>query len=197
MRYNDYKNDNLSYGDPTLTLSCRGDLVEENSLCFGATDVKFVSIRELLEGKYFTHIISSPTNEQQPTFSWNTTICNKITPDRYYKEGLVDTWNFDWIDYKIQLLEINNENEEEHNDDNSDEKNDHKNGDKKDKKNDDDDDKKIFIISLSIGLTIIVIIILVIIIVIFRSKFKYDQLNEKINNISFVDVDKDIREKMV
>ena len=72
LRYNDYKNDNLSYGDPFLSIACREDLAEDNFKCIGAIDVKFVSVKQLLEGKIIAHFISGQTNEKQPTFSWST-----------------------------------------------------------------------------------------------------------------------------
>ena len=33
LRYNDYKNDNLSYGDPFLSIACREDLAEDSFKC--------------------------------------------------------------------------------------------------------------------------------------------------------------------
>ena len=106
MRYNDFKNDEFSYEVPTLTISSRADLLKEDKGCFGATDVKFVSVKELLEGKKNIYIISGPTNVQQPIFSWKNTTCDEESPDMWHHEGVVDTWNFPWIDYKIQLLDI-------------------------------------------------------------------------------------------
>ena len=31
---------------------------------------------------------------------------------RYYHEGVVETWNFPWIDYKFQLIKIQNDENE-------------------------------------------------------------------------------------
>ena len=108
MRYNDFKNDIESNNEPSLTIACRYDLRYEleRQACYGATDVKFASVKELLEGKNKMHIISGPTNLQQPTFSWGNTTCENHDPGRYYHEGVVDTWNFPWIDYKFQLVNI-------------------------------------------------------------------------------------------
>ena len=167
MRYNNYKFDNLSNGIPSLSLACRYDLIGGNySACFGATDVKFVSVKELLEGKSYAHIISGPTNDQQPTFSWSNTTCNISSPDRWYTKGLIDTWNFDWVDQKSKLFEF------------------------KKKEDDGDDDNTLLVICLCIGSVLILIIISVIVWLI-RSKFKSNNLNEKINQISFADDDKD------
>lgn len=166
MRYNDYENDILSYGDPTLALAARGDLVKGNySSCSGATDVKFVSVKELLEGKYYAHIISGPTNEQQPKFSWSNTTCNEKDPDKWYTTGLIDIWNFDWVDYKTQFFEFN-------------------------KKENDDDNNKVLIIFLCVG-SVIVLIIIVVIILYIKHKLTSDNLNKNIGQISFSDDDKD------
>ena len=120
MRYNDYKNDIESNNEPSLTIACRYDLRKEleRQACYGATDVKFCSVKELLEGKNNMHIISGPTNLQQPTFSFLNTTCENHDIGRYYHEGVVETWNFPWIDYKFQL--INFQYEVEDDDDNSD-----------------------------------------------------------------------------
>ena len=122
MRYNDFKNDNESNNEASLTIACRYDLKYEleRQHCYGATDAKFASVKELLEGKNNLHIISGPTNDQQPTFSWSNTTCENHYPGRYYHEGLVDTWSFPWIDYKLQLVNIQNDD-----DDKNDEKPDH------------------------------------------------------------------------
>ena len=102
IRYNDYENDPLSYNDPTKALACRYDL-SEKSYCFGANDAKFISVKELMEGKNIIYIIAGPTNDQQPTFSWKNASCYIDYEDYYYHEGLVDTWNFPWIDYEIHF----------------------------------------------------------------------------------------------
>ena len=83
-KYNDYENDEESMKDPSLAIACRGDLAKNESHCLGATDVKFVSVKELLEGKNNIHIISSPTNIKQPTFSWKNATCYEQFPDFFY-----------------------------------------------------------------------------------------------------------------
>lgn len=60
----------------------------------------------MLEGKNNIYLISGPTNVQQPTFSWDNTTCENHYPGRYYHEGTPQTWNFPWIDYKFQLVNI-------------------------------------------------------------------------------------------
>ena len=168
MRYNDFENDEYSYNDPSLTIACRSDLGEKKE-CYGTTDVKFVSVKELLEEKINIHIISGPTNVQQPTFSWKNTTCYEESPNMWYHEGVVDTWNFPWVDYKVQLL--NNKNNQ--NDDSS----------KKDYT------QLIIIISCVAG-SMILIIIIIIIIVIAKKKSTYEKLRNEVNNISYKDENK-------
>ena len=185
LRYNDYKNDELSYNDPSLTIACRDDLDKDSVRCDGATDVKLVSVKELLEGKIKAHIISGPTNEQQPTFSWSTTTCNKKNPDIWQHDGIIDTWEFDWVDYKAQFYEFNKQA------DNSDDNSDYNRDDNIDDNNDDNDDKKkVWIICLSVACGIVIIIISAVFIFFFKSKLTYDKLNEKIKEISFSEKDR-------
>ena len=51
MRYNDYKNDNYSENNPSNAIAGRGDLKDSYKSCHGAIDVKFISIKKLLEKK--------------------------------------------------------------------------------------------------------------------------------------------------
>ena len=107
LRYNHYKEDECSHNNAAWTIASRYDLNVEGvgkSYCYGAIDVKFISAKELLEGKNIVHIISGPTNENQPTFSWKNTTCHLSNPTRWYHEDVLDTWNFPWIDYEIQLF---------------------------------------------------------------------------------------------
>ena len=158
----------------------QSDLGEKKE-CYGTTDVKFVSVKELLEEKINIHIISGPTNVQQPTFSWKNTTCYEESPNMWYHEGVVDTWNFPWVDYKVQLL--NNKNNQ--NDDSS----------KKDESSKKDDSSKkdytqlIIIISCVAG-SMILIIIIIIIIVIAKKKSTYEKLRNEVNNISYKDENK-------
>ena len=108
MRYNNYEKDECSKKNAAWTIASRYDLNVNGvgrPLCYGAIDVKFVSVKELMEGNNIVHIISGPTNDNQPTFSWKNTTCDENNPIRWYHEDVVDTWNFPWIDYKVQLFE--------------------------------------------------------------------------------------------
>ena len=104
MRYNDYLNDELSLGIPSKTIAAREDLKSGTSAtCHGAIDVKFVSVKDLLEKKNLIYIISGPTNDQQKTFSWSNNTCISDKSLLSWK-GHNDVWNFPWIDYNIQLF---------------------------------------------------------------------------------------------
>ena len=145
IRYNDYENDPLSDNDPSEAIACRYDLNPENdSYCFGANDAKFISVKELMEGKNIIYIIAGPTNDQQPTFSWKNATCYIGYEDDYYHEGVVDTWNFSWIDYKIHFWN----------------------------EKDDDGINKTLIIIIAAGAVVFIILLILIIICIKRKKAK-------------------------
>ena len=108
MRYNHYQEDECSQKNAAWTIASRYDLNVNGvgrPLCYGAIDVKFVSVKEITEGKNIVHIISGPTNDDQPTFSWSNTTCHESNPIRWFHEDVVDTWNFPWIDYEVQLFD--------------------------------------------------------------------------------------------
>ena len=110
MRYNKYEEDPSSQMNAAWTIASRYDLNTKGigkNLCYGAIDVKFISVKELLEGKNIIHIISGPTNDDQPTFSWKNTTCYQSTPDRWFHEDVIETWDFPWIDYEVQLFDNN------------------------------------------------------------------------------------------
>ena len=110
MRYNNYEEDECSQKNAAWTIAARYDLNTKGvgrALCYGAVDVKFISVKELMEGKNIVHIISGPTNDKQPTFSWKNTTCHVNNTYRWYHEDVVDTWDFPWIDYEIQLYDEN------------------------------------------------------------------------------------------
>ena len=107
MRYNKYEEDPSSQMNAAWTIASRYDLNTKGigkNLCYGAIDVKFISVKELLEGKNIIHIISGPTNDDMPTFSWKNTTCYQSTPDRWFHEDVIETWDFPWIDYEVQLF---------------------------------------------------------------------------------------------
>ena len=108
MRYNNYEEDECSQKNAAWTIASRYDLNVNGvgrPLCYGAIDAKFVSVKEISEGKNIVHIISGPTNDKQPTFSWKNTTCDLNDKIRWFHEDVVDTWDFPWIDYEIQLFD--------------------------------------------------------------------------------------------
>jgi len=112
LRYNDFRNDNLSNNKAYLTIAARYDLDSKKDYCHGATDVKYVSIKELFEGKSLIHIISGPSNDQQPTFAWSNTTCRAYDGTERNYEGMIDVWNKDWVEYKTQLFQIQKKEDE-------------------------------------------------------------------------------------
>ena len=108
MRYNHYKEDPSSKKNAAWTIASRYDLNTQGigrNLCYGAIDVKFISVKELIEGKNIIHIISGPSNDNLPTFSWTTTTCYYDSPTRWFHEDVAETWDFPWIDYEIKLFD--------------------------------------------------------------------------------------------
>ena len=108
MRYNHYKEDPFSKGNAAWTIASRYDLNTEGigkEYCYGAIDVKFISVKELKEGKNIIHIISGPTNDNLPTFSWTNTTCYLQNPERWFHDNVVETWDFPWIDYEVKLFD--------------------------------------------------------------------------------------------
>ena len=104
IRFNDYKNDEFSEGKPNLSIAARNDLNKDNPSCYGATDAKFASIKEIkTKGTKMVHIIAGPTTNGQAPFIWSDSKCKDTDPIRFKVIGQVDKYNFSWIDYEINL----------------------------------------------------------------------------------------------
>ncbi|XP_068416740.1 phospholipase B-like 1 isoform X2 [Eschrichtius robustus] len=92
MRYNNYKNDTYSKGDPCNTICCREDLNSLNPRPGGCYDTKVADI--YLASKYTAYAISGPTVQGGlPVFHWS----------RFNKtlhEGMPEAYNFDFITMK-------------------------------------------------------------------------------------------------
>ena len=162
MRYNDFENDIFSYGDASLTIAARMDLNKNGSRCSGATDVKFISVKEIFEGRNIVHIISGPTNEQQPTFSWNDTTCYLVKNISDFKvKGLNEKWDFPWIEYSPQLQNI------------------------EEKENTNNNSKKKFFFIIIIVSVIVIILITVLVIICLKKNKKDDLLLSDVKSISF------------
>ncbi|XP_019792934.1 phospholipase B-like 1 isoform X1 [Tursiops truncatus] len=92
MRYNNYKNDTYSNGDPCNTICCREDLNSLNPSPGGCYDTKVADIH--LASAYTAYAISGPTVQGGlPVFHWS----------RFNKtlhEGMPEAYNFDFITMK-------------------------------------------------------------------------------------------------
>ncbi|KAG5212490.1 hypothetical protein R6Z07F_005183 [Ovis aries] len=92
MRYNNYKEDPYSKGDPCNTICCREDLNSHSPSPGGCYDTKVADI--YLASKYKAYAISGPTVQGGlPVFHWS----------RFNKtlhEGLPEAYNFDFITMK-------------------------------------------------------------------------------------------------
>ena len=108
IRYNDYLNDPLSKKNPALAIGARKDLVEEQSkkMCYGITDAKFASIKDIKGKKNKKiYIISGPTNDNVEAFNWETNTCKDNQDGKWQGEGQVKLWNFGWIEYNTVLFD--------------------------------------------------------------------------------------------
>ena len=108
LRFNKYEEDEFSQKNAAWTIASRYDLNTKGvgrPLCYGAVDVKAVSVKDLKEGKNIIHIISGPTNDDQPSFSWSNTTCDAADKNKWYHEDVAETWNFPWIEYQVQLFD--------------------------------------------------------------------------------------------
>ena len=104
LRYNDFQNDPLSKGDASNVIAYRGDLDTSNS-CFGATDLKFTSINDIkTNGTKKVYLINGPTYDQQIVFDWTNTTCKESNPIRFTTYGQVDRYNFDMVEYNVELM---------------------------------------------------------------------------------------------
>ena len=104
LRYNDFQNDPLSKGDPNNVIAYRGDLDTTHS-CFGATDLKFTSINDIkTNGVKKVYLINGPSSDQQEIFDWTTTTCKQSNPIRFKTYGQVDRYNFDMVEYNVELF---------------------------------------------------------------------------------------------
>jgi hypothetical protein len=100
IRYNDWKNDPLSQGNPALSISSRYDLVpssQESKLrmhaaAFGAIDGKVTSWKMMQQ--YSSEAVCGPTTDQQPPFVWSTSPFNAES-----HVGLPDKFDFEWQNY--------------------------------------------------------------------------------------------------
>jgi len=89
MRYNDYKFDPYSEGDPMNAICSRGDLETVNATAFGCYDSKCTN--QDMMTSLSAYIINGPTTQGLPPFSWVPPFSN--TTAHY---GEPTTYNFPW-----------------------------------------------------------------------------------------------------
>ena len=178
LRFNDFKNDNLSFNKAYLTIAARYDLDANKTYCYGATDVKYVSVKELLGGKSLVHIISGPSNDQLPTFVWSNATCKPYDSTENEYEGLIDVWNKDWVEYKTQLFEIQKKDDESESGDSSTDTPPHES---------DKEDNNTGIIALSMVCGVLLIALLVFIILYLRTLRKYNALDVPAGKVELVE----------
>ncbi|XP_066530460.1 phospholipase B-like 1 [Hoplias malabaricus] len=82
MRYNDYKHDPYSKGDPCNSICCRNDLLKDHASPDGCDDTKVADI--LMAQKFVSEALNGPTTEGGlPPFSWdqfNSTVHQGLPP---------------------------------------------------------------------------------------------------------------------
>ena len=170
-----FRNDKLSFNKAYLTIAARYDVDDTKHYCHGATDVKYVSVKELLEGKSLIHIIAGPSNDQQPTFSWSNTTCKPYDKGERNYEGMIDVWNKDWVEYKTQLFEI-----PKRDDDPSD-------GGNTDEPEKPVDNSQTVIISLAVSCGVLFILLVVFIILYARAKRNYGSIDIPSKQLELID----------
>ena len=100
MRFNKYKTDPYSEGNPSNSISARSDL---NESCSGAYDSKVGVLSEFSNGKIKIHMIGGPTwNEEEgiEPFSWNNAD-EKCKNHSHFM--LPEIYNYDWIEYDSEF----------------------------------------------------------------------------------------------
>ncbi|EGG23772.1 phospholipase B [Cavenderia fasciculata] len=105
LRYNDWKKDPLSLGNPGNAISSRFDLVTKNSSnpylnrdAFGGIDSKVVSLKHV--DSMLVAAQSGPSHDQQDPFDW------KKGDWSYTHVGMPDKWDFDWMTMSQQSMAI-------------------------------------------------------------------------------------------
>ncbi|KAL0232380.1 hypothetical protein PCE1_002721 [Barthelona sp. PCE] len=91
-RYNEYKSDPVSGGDPSKSICSRYDLRDEHAAAFGCLDAKVTSADDTLNGQ--ADIICGPTHSTAdlPPFQWSTSAFKDEVHD-----GCPDVYDFPWI----------------------------------------------------------------------------------------------------
>ncbi|KAL0484728.1 hypothetical protein AKO1_011629 [Acrasis kona] len=97
LRYNDFRNDKLSKGNPGFAISSRNDLRasdQNKASCGGGYDSKGTSYSNVMTGGD-VFIINGPSSTHLPVFKFSQASCKAP------KNGLPDEWNFKWANVKL------------------------------------------------------------------------------------------------
>lgn len=105
MRYNNWKHDLYSLGDPAQQILSRYDQRPVgcpfgDAKMFGGLDSKAVRLTEGVTRLSF-HAIASPPNEHNPTFNFS----GSAWPETFH-EGLPDVWDFPWQQFPADNYDI-------------------------------------------------------------------------------------------
>jgi len=90
MRYNDYKNDPVSKGNPGNSVCSRFDLLVDGPVPFGCTDSKVTSM-ELITSLTSWAVSGPTTSHNLPPFQWTAEFNSSI------HEGEPDVFDFDFV----------------------------------------------------------------------------------------------------
>ena len=100
MRYNKYKTDPFSEGNPSNSISARSDL---RGSCSGAYDSKVGVLSDFNDGKVKIHLIGGPTWDEEEgiePFNWN----NSSERCQNHSHLLIpETFKFDWVEYESEF----------------------------------------------------------------------------------------------
>lgn len=98
LRYNGYKTDRYTFGNPCNTICCRDDLQPDTGSPVGCYDTKVSDMR--MAKKFMTSAVNGPTMEGKlPAFSWSTF-------DNVKHEGLPTTYKFPFVTMQPTLFTI-------------------------------------------------------------------------------------------
>ena len=93
IRYNNYTLDPLTLGDPTASISARGDLRAGKESCYGAYDAKAAQVSELIGENKTIHVVAGPAWDDVEPF-----VFSKAESCAKFKHiGMKDEYKYDWF----------------------------------------------------------------------------------------------------
>ena len=100
MRYNKYKSDPYSEGNPSNSISARSDL---RGSCSGAYDSKIGALSDFSNGKVKFHLVAGPTwndDDGIEPFQWSKAAENC---KNHVHNLIPEVFKFDWIEYENEF----------------------------------------------------------------------------------------------